>query len=497
MDTWQMLMHGFSIALHPTNLLYCFAGTFIGTLIGVLPGIGPTATLSLLLPFTYNINAISALIMLSGIFMGANYGGSTTSILVNIPGESSSIATCFDGYMMAKKGRAGPALGIAAFGSFIAGTIAIFGLIFFTPILTDVALKFGPSEYGSLMILSLTLLSCLARGSKRKAFMMAALGLILGCVGSDYSTGKTRFVYGLPFLLEGIDLVPLIMGLFGVAEILSNLEIVWKTEIYAKKIKGLFPNGEDWKASIGAILRGTGIGFVLGLIPGTGGVIPTFVDYAVEKKISRHPEAFGTGVIEGVAGPESTNNAHCQASFIPMFSLGIPSSAVIAVLMGALMIHGLQPSPMMIKNSPDLFWGVVSSMYIANGMLLILNLPLIALWVQILRVPYPILSPLILLFCMIGAYSIRNSVGDMVIMSIFGIAGYLMRKLKYEPAPFIMAFILGESLEISVRQSLDLFHGDPIVFLQRPISLGLLIAAALIIIAPALLKGRDTKIPDG
>ena len=320
--------------------------------------------------------------------------------------------------------------------------------------------------------------------------MMAALGLILGCIGSDYSTGKARFVYGLPYILDGIDLVPLLMGLFGIAEILSNIEVVWEKEIYEKKIKGLFPNKEDWKNSIGAILRGTGLGFFLGLIPGIGGVIPTFVDYAIEKKISRHPEKFGTGAIEGVAGPESTNNAVCQASFIPMFSLGIPSNAVIAILMGVLMIHGLQPSPMMIKNYPDLFWGVVSSMYLANGMLLILNLPLIPFWVRILRVPYSILVPLILLFCMIGAYSIRNNFVDMIIMIIFGVVGYLMRKFEYEPAPLIMAFLLGDILEVSVRQSLVLFHGNPMVFLQRPISLALLISAVLILISPIFITKK-------
>ncbi len=490
MDAIQNLMYGFSIALQPVNLFYCLVGTFIGTLIGVLPGIGPTATLTLLLPFTFHINPVSSLIMLSGIFMGANYGGSTTSILVNIPGEASSVVTCLDGYMMAKKGRAGPALGIAAFGSFIAGTLSVFGLIFFTPLLANVALKFGPTEYASLIIFSLTTLAYLARGSLRKALMMAALGLILGCIGSDYSTGKARFVYGLPYILDGIDLVPLLMGLFGIAEILSNIEIVWGREIYEKKIKGLLPNKEDWKNSIGAILRGSGIGFFMGLIPGIGGVIPTFVDYAIEKKVSEHPEKFGTGAIEGVAGPESANNAVCQASFIPMFSLGIPSNAVIAVLMGVLMIHGLQPSPMMVKNSPDLFWGVVSSMYIANCMLLVLNLPLIPIWVRILKVPYSILVPLILLFCMIGSYSLRNNLADMIIMIIFGVVGYLMRKFDYEPAPLIMAFLLGDNLEISVRQSLALFHGNPMVFVQRPISLALLLSAVLILISPIFIRRK-------
>jgi putative tricarboxylic transport membrane protein len=466
-------------------------GVFIGTLIGVLPGIGPVATMSLLLPFTYHINPISSIIMLSGIYMGANYGGSTTSILVNIPGEASSVVTCFDGYQMARKGRAGPALGVSAFGSFIAGTLSIFGLVFFTPLLSNVALQFGPPEYTSLVILSMTILVFLSRGSVLKSFMMATFGLVLGSVGMDFTTGKTRFVFGLPVLLDGVDLVPLIMGLFGITEILSNVESIYKTEIYEKKIKGLLPSREDWGKAIKPILRGTGVGFFLGIIPGIGGIIPTFVDYALEKRLSKYPEKFGTGVIEGVAGPESTNNAACQATFIPLFSLGIPPSAVMAVLMGALMIHGLQPSPMMIKNSPALFWGVVSSMYIANGLLLILNLPLIPLWIRILRVPYSILFPLISLFCLIGVYSIKNDVGDVIIMIIFGIVGYLLRRFEYEPSLLIMPFVLGPIFEIAFRQSLSLSRGNPMIFIESPISLCFLITAILILASPMFFKRRN------
>lgn len=490
MDSIHNLFYGFSIALEPLNLFYCFLGVFIGTLVGVLPGIGPGATMSLLLPFTYHLRPVSSIIMLSGIFMGANYGGSTTSILVNIPGEASSVVTCFDGYMMAKQGRAGPALGISAFGSFIAGTISIFGLVFFAPPLANVALELGPAEYVSLVVLSFTILVYVGRGSMLKALMMASLGLILGCVGLDFLTGKTRFVYGMPVLLDGIGLIPMIMGLFGISEILSNVERILETEIYEKRIRGLLPSRADWGKSIKPILRGTGVGFFLGIIPGIGGIIPTFIDYALEKKISKHPEKFGTGMIEGVAGPESTNNAACQATFIPLFSLGIPPSAVMAIMMGALMIHGLQPSPMMIKKSPDLFWGVVSSMYIANGMLLILNLPLIPLWVRILKVPYSILFPLISLFCMIGTYSMNNNIADVIVMILFGIVGYLLRKFHYEAAPLIMAFVLGPILEVAFRQSLTLSHGNPIVFIQRPVSACFLIVAVFILVLPIFFRRR-------
>jgi putative tricarboxylic transport membrane protein len=490
MEALQNLLYGFTVALQPQNLSYCFLGVLIGTLIGVLPGIGPTATMSLLLPLTYHIHPISSIIMLSGIFMGANYGCSTSSILVNIPGEASSVVTCFDGYMMAKKGRAGAALGISAFGSFIAATLSIFGLVFFAPVLARAGLSFGPAEYVSLVILSMSLMVYLAKGSVFKSFMMAALGFLLGSVGMDFTTGKMRFTYDLPQLMEGIDIVPLIMGLFGIAEILTNVENILKTEIYDKKIKGFLPSKEDWKRAIRPILRGTGIGFFLGIIPGIGAIIPTFVDYAIEKRLSKTPEAFGTGMIEGVAGPESTNNAACQATFIPLFSLGIPPSAVMAVLMGALMIHGLQPSPMMIKESPDLFWGVVSSMYIANAFLLVLNLPLIPLWVRFLRIPYYIFFPLISLFCVIGAYSIRNTAADVYIMIFFGFVGFLMRKFKYEMGPLIMAFVLGPVFELSFRQSLKLSHGSLAIFVQSPISLFFLALTVFVLLSPLLFKRR-------
>lgn len=490
MDSFRNLLYGFTIALQPQNLTYCFLGVLIGTLIGVLPGIGPTATMSLLLPLTYHLPPISSIIMLSGIFMGSNYGCSTTSILMNIPGEASSVVTCFDGYMMAKKGRAGAALGISAFGSFMAGTLSIFGLVFFAPALAGVGLKFGPAEYVSLVVLSLSLMVYLAKGSMSKAFMMTALGFLLGSVGMDFTTCKMRFTYDLPQLMEGIDIVPLIMGLFGISEILTNLETIVKIEIYEKKIKGFLPSREDWKRAIRPILRGTGIGFFLGIIPGIGAIIPTFVDYAVEKRLSKSPESFGTGVIEGVAGPESANNAACQATFIPLFSLGIPPSAVMAVLMGALMIHGLKPSPMMIKESPDLFWGVVSSMYIANLLLLVLNLPLIPLWVRFLRIPYSIIFPLISFFCVIGAYSIRNTVADVFIMILFGLIGFLMRKFKYEVGPLIMAFVLGPIFEVSFRQALKLSHGHLGIFAKSPISVFFLVLAALVLLSPLFYRRK-------
>lgn len=494
MDTLHNILFGFSIALQPANLLFCFIGVFLGTLVGVLPGIGPVAALSLLLPTTHSLSPVTSIIMLAGIFYGTQYGGSTTSILVNIPGEASSVVTCFDGYAMCRKGRAGPALGISAFGSFIAGTLSVFGLVIFSSTLANLALKFGPPEYVSLMILALTMVSYLSRASMIKALIMASWGLILGSVGKDLITGKDRFVFGIPFFLDGIHLIPLVMGLFGISEVLSNMEIYIKREIFDKRIEGLFPNKRDWKDSIGSIFRGSFIGFFLGAIPGVGAIIPSFVAYGIEKKISKDPDQFGKGAIQGVAAPEAANNAAAQASFIPLFSLGIPSSAVMAVLMGALMIHGLQPSPLMIQKNPDFFWGVVSSMYIGNVMLLILNLPLIPIWVQILRVPYSVLFPLILIFSAVGSYSIRNNSGDLIVMIVFGFIGYLLRKLKFEPAPLILAFVLGPLLEVAFRQSLTLSKGNLAIFLIRPISLMFLIITILLLGSSILLKKKISMI---
>jgi len=486
----ENLFLGYQVVFTPGNLLYCFIGVFIGTIIGVLPGIGPTGAISLLLPVTYGISPVSSIIMLAGIYYGAMYGGSTTSILVNIPGEAASVVTCLDGYQMALQGRAGPALGIAAFGSFIAGTVGIIILMFLAQPLSEVAIKFGPPEFFSLMILALTILTYLARGSLTKAVIMAALGVSLSQIGMDIVTGKNRFTFGIMDLSDGVGLVPLVMGLFGISEVLINLEESENLEIFKEKIKGVLPNLKDWVDSIWAIIRGTFLGFFLGILPGGGAVVSSFVSYAVEKKFSKHPERFGTGVIEAVAGPESANNSATSGAFIPLFALGIPSNAVMALLLGALMIHGLQPGPLLIKQNPDIFWGTIVSMYIGNILLLILNLPLIGLWVRLLKVPYRILFPFILFFCVIGSYSINNNIFDVLIMLIFGIIGYFFRKFKYEPAPLVMAFILGPMLENSLRQSLLISHGSFLVFITRPISISCLITALLILVLPIFLRKR-------
>ena len=462
---------GIQVALQPVNLFYCFVGVFIGTLIGVLPGIGPVGAMSLLLPATFSVSPVGAIIMMSGIFYGAQYGGSTTSILVNIPGEASSVITCLDGYQMARKGRAGPALGMAAIGSFIAGTISIVGLMVLAYPLAKAALSFGPPEYFVLMCLGLVVLTFLTQGSMYKALMMALLGILLGFVGLDMFTATPRFTFGVNELMDGIGIVPLMMGLFGVSEILMNIEQPLKRKIYETKIKGLLPTLQDWVVCKWAVLRGTVIGFFLGILPGGGAVLASFVSYAVEKRVSRYPEKFGTGVIEGVAAPESANNAAAQSSFIPLLSLGIPPNVVMAVLFGGLLIHGIQPGPLLIRSHPEIFWGVVMSMYIGNVMLLALNLPLIGMWVKILKVPYAILFPLILLFCLIGVYSVNNSVLDIYLMILFGVVGYLMRKFDFEPAPMALAYVLSPLLETSLRQSLNISGGSFVIFFSRPISL--------------------------
>lgn len=482
------LVLGFSTGLQPINLLYCFIGVLMGTLVGVLPGIGPAGAIALLLPATFHVAPVGAIIMLAGIYYGTAYGGSTTSILVNIPGEASSVVTCLDGYQMAKQGRAGPALGIAAFGSFIAGTIGVIGLMLVAPQLARMALKFGPPEYFALVCLALTILTFLSSGSMVKALLMAVLGLILGCIGIDPVSGYSRYTFGIPDLMDGLGIVPIAMGLFGLGEIFINLEETSVKTILKGRIQNLLPNRKDWRDSIGAIFRGTGIGFFLGILPGGGAVVSSFVSYAVERKVSKHPELFGKGAIEGVAGPESANNAASQTAFIPLLALGIPSNAVTAILLGALIIQGVQPGPMLITSNPDLFWGVVASMYIGNIMLLVLNLPLIGMWVKVLKIPYRILFPLIVFFTFIGAYSVNYSVGDLLITVIFGIVGYLMRKFDYQPAPLILSFILTPFLEQSVRQSLLLSDGSFTIFFVRPISLLILTAALLVLILPVVKK---------
>jgi putative tricarboxylic transport membrane protein len=470
MDVLDKVVLGFSVALAPNNLLYCFIGTVFGTLVGVLPGFGPVGAFSVLLPLTYKMEPASAIIMLAGVYYGAMYGGSTTSILVNIPGESASIVTCLDGYQMARQGRAGPALGIAAFGSFIGGTVGIVGLMFLAPVLGQAALSFGPPEFFGLTFLGLTLVSYLSRGSVTKALIMAILGLLAGSVGMDPISGAPRFTYGSTTLMDGVGLVPVAIGMFGVAEVLENIASTSAVSIFKTKLQGLLPSLKDWKDSIWAIVRGAVLGFFLGMIPGPSGTIGSFASYAIEKKLSRHPEKFGTGVIEGVAGPETANNAATTGAFVPLLSLGIPISGTTAILLGVLMIHSVQPGPLFISRYPEIFWGVVTSMYVGNVMLLVLNLPLIGMWVKVLKIPYALLFPFIFLFCLFGVYMLNNNLTEVFIMLIFGILGYLMRKGGFEGAPFLMALVLGPVMESSLRRSLLISKGSPAIFFTRPIS---------------------------
>lgn len=486
MDVLSSLWLGFGVALQPTNLLFCFAGVFIGTLIGVLPGIGPVAAMSLLLPVTFNITPEAAIIMMAGIYYGSMYGGSTTAILVNIPGEAASVVTCLDGYQMARQGRAGPALGMAAIGSFIAGTLAVIGLMLLAPTLARFAVKFGPAEYFSLMVLGLSILVWLSHGSILKALIMAGIGVVLGLVGIDSITAMPRLTFDTLQLVDGLGIVPIVMGLFGIAEILSNIESSVKREIFDTRVKGLMPSKEDWKRSAGPITRGSILGFLLGILPGGGAVISSFVSYALEKRLSRHPEQFGKGAIEGVAGPETANNAAAGGGFIPLLTLGIPPNVVMALLLGAFIVHGVQPGPLLMVQKPDFFWGIVASMYIGNVMLLVLNMPLIGMWVQVLKVPYKILFPLILLFCLIGAYSVANQIFDVYLMLGFGVLGWLMKKYGYEPAPLVLAFVLGPMLENNLRKALILSQGDLATFIERPISAICLVMALLLLISPLL-----------
>ncbi len=484
MELIQSALYGFFVSLEPLNLLACFVGVFIGTLIGVLPGIGSVATMSILFPVTYAMSPTSSIIMLAGIYYGAMYGGSTTSILVNIPGEAASVVTCLDGYQMARQGRAGPALGIAAFGSFIAGTMGVVGIMLLAPPLARTALRFGPPEIFSLLILGFTMVTYLSSGSKLKTAAIAFLGFFLATVGLDPIIATPRFTYGTITLMDGVGLVPLIMGLFGVAEVLLNIEKGLEQEVFKTQIQGLLPNRKDWQNSTFPIMRGTLLGFFLGILPGMGTIIPSFISYAMERRLSRHPETFGKGAIEGVAAPESANNAATAGSMIPLLTLGIPANVVMAVLLGAFLVHGVQPGPLLFKEHPEIFWGVIGSMYIGNAMLLVLNLPLIGLWVQLLKVPYRILFPLILLFCIIGVYSVSGNVWDIVIMLSFGWLGYLMKKFAYEPAPLVLAFVLGRMVEESLRQSLVISRGSPMIFFSRPISAAFLLAGLMVVLMP-------------
>ena len=470
MGFFDSIVYWFQITFQPINVLFCGIGVLVGTLVGVLPGIGPAGAMALLLPATFKVSPTATLILLAGIYYGVQYGGSTTSILVNIPGEASSVITCLDGYQMARQGRAGPALGIAAWGSFIAGTIANVGLMLVAVPLARAALSFGPPEYFALMCMGLIIVTYLAQGSVLKAIMMALVGIILGSIGLDVITGLPRFTFGINELTDGVGIIPLVMGLFGISEILVNLEESLEREIFKTRIKNLWPSLKDWAQAKWAILRGSIIGFLLGILPGGGAVISTFVAYAVEKKVAKNPDRFGKGAIEGVASPESANNAAAWSSLIPLLSLGIPPNPIMAIFFSALIIHGIQPGPLLIKQNPDLFWGLVASLYLGNALLLILNLPLISMWVKVLEIPYKLLFPLILLFCLIGAYSINNVVFDLYVMIFFGVVGWIMRKFGYEGAPLILAYVLGPMLENALRQSLLISQGSFMIFITRPIS---------------------------
>jgi putative tricarboxylic transport membrane protein len=493
-EIFHNMLLGFTVVLTPWNLFYCLFGAVIGTLIGVLPGIGPAATIALLLPFTFNVPPVTALIMLAGIYYGSQYGGSTTSILVNIPGESSSVVTCLDGYAMARQGRAGPALAIAAMGSFFAGCVATVIICLLAPTLAELALKFGPAEYFSMMVLGLVGATMLAHGSLLKAIAMILLGLVLGLVGTDVNSGTRRFTFGISTLFDGIDFVVVVMGLFGLAEIMSSLDHEKKTGIVTTKVSGLLPTRSDLKASWKAVIRGTVLGSMLGILPGGGALLSSFASYALEKRIASDPSRFGKGAIEGVAGPESANNAGAQTSFIPMLTLGIPTNGVMALMLGAMMIHGIAPGPRVMVEKPDLFWGLIVSMWVGNLMLVILNLPLIGIWVRLLTVPYRFLYPAIVMFCCIGVYSLNNSIIDVAMATGFGIMGYILLKLDCEPAPLVLGFILGPMMEVYFRRAMVLSRGDFTVFFTQPISLTMLLAAAILLlmnIAPTVRHKRE------
>ena len=485
METLQYWIQGFSVATLPINLLFAFIGCVLGTLIGVLPGLGPAAGTAILIPITFSMEPISAIIMLAAIYYGAMYGGTITSVLVNVPGEAASVITCFDGYQMAKQGRAGPALGIAAIGSFIGGSFATFALMVVALPLASFALRFGPPEVFALLVVGLSLVTGLAGRSLLAALVMTFFGLLLAMIGMDPVRGAPRFTFGIQDLYDGVGFIPVVMGLFGVGEILLSMEHP-VLEIIKTKLTDLWPSRKEWKVSVGAIGRGTIIGFFLGLIPGIGAIIPTFMAYVLEKKVSKHPEKFGTGVIEGVASPETANNAYANAAMVPLLTLGIPGSPTLAVLMGAFIIHGLTPGPFLFKERPDVVWGLIASLYLGNVILLILNLPLVGLWAKLLEIRYQYLYPGILLFCILGAYSLNQSVFDVLLMVLFGVLGYVFRKLDWPLAPTILALILGPMMERSLRTSLEMSGGDLWIFFQRPISAVLLIIGAIILLTSAI-----------
>src|SRR5512133_1395363 len=494
MEIFHHLAIGFGTALTAVNLLYALIGALLGTLIGVLPGIGPVATIAMLLPTTYALQPVSALIMLAGIYYGAQYGGSTTAILVNMPGESSSVVTCLDGYQMARKGQAGAALATAALASFFAGTCATVLVAAVSLPLSALALKFGPAEYFSLMVLGLIGAVVLAHGSLLKAIAMIVLGLLLGIVGTDVNSGVARFDFGIPELSDGIGVVVVAMGMFGFSEIILNLESTERRELITTKLRGMWPTKAQFKLAWPAVLRGTALGSVLGVLPGGGATLSSFASYSIEKKLAKDPSQFGKGAIQGVAGPESANNAGAQTSFIPLLTLGIPENAVMAMMVGAMTIHNIQPGPQVITSNPGLFWGLIASMWIGNAMLVVLNLPLIGIWIKLLSVPYRWLFPAIVLFCAIGVYSTNNNTFDIWMVAIFGVIGYVFIKLGMEPAPLLLGFILGPMMEENLRRALLLSRGDWSVFVTRPLSAGLLLAALALlalVLLPTVRRTRD------
>lgn len=495
MELFRDLYFGFSVAFLPINLFFCFLGVSLGTLVGVLPGLGPAATIALLLPITYKMQPETAIIMLAGIYYGAQYGGSITSILLNIPGEASTAITCLDGYQMARQGKAGRALGISAFGSFIGGTISIVGLMILGPFLAIFALRLGPPEYLGLTFLAIVILTFLSHESMVKSLISSAAGFFLGTIGIDIVYGTQRFTFGTLTLMDGVGLVPVAMGLFGIAEVLTNLEQKHNRDIYKAEIKGLLPNRKDWVESIWPIIRGSVIGFFLGIIPGGGAIMASFTSYAVEKRLSRNPKSFGQGAIAGVAGPETANNAAAGGAMIPLLCLGIPANVIMALFLGALLLHGIKPSVFLVNEHPQIFWGLIASMYVGNVFLLILNLPMIGIWVRILKISYSILFPLILLFCLIGVYTINSNVYEVLIMLIFGALGYLMRKTGFDPTSLLFAMIIGPIMETALRQCVLESRGDLSILFTRPISavifsMGFLLL--LLLLVPRLRRKRET-----
>jgi putative tricarboxylic transport membrane protein len=495
-ETLNNLLLGFSVALQPSVLVYAFVGCVIGTLVGMMPGLGPLAGISLLLPATFGLNPIIAIVLLAGVYYGAMYGGSTTSILMRIPGEAASVMTCVDGYAMTQNGRAGPALAIAAIGSFVAGTLGVVGLMLLAPTLAEFALRFGPPEYTALLLMGLFVLAYMSGGSMLKTLAMAAFGLLLGMIGIDVMSGYTRFSHGIIELGDGVGIVPVAVGLFGVSEILLAAGAATMPDVQRPKLRDLMPSREEFRLSAGPIARGSVLGFLIGIIPGSAHIISSFVSYGIERRISKTPERFGRGAIEGVAGPESANNAAATGAFVPMMALGIPTSPVTAVMIAAIMVHGILPGPMLIQSQPELFWGFVASMYVGNVVLLILNLPMVGLFVNLLRIPYAYLYPCILCFCILGTWSVSNNVVDVWILLSMGAIGYVLRKFGYDLAPVALGLVLAPMLELSLRQSLAMSAGDYAIFLERPIAvtmLGLCAVLLLFSLKPLFFKGRDWR----